>query len=81
MFYVYILQSKKDNRYYIGYTSDLKARLDFHNSGRQRSTRHRIPFELIYYEEFQTKQEALKREKEIKSYKGGNSFKKLAGRV
>ncbi|MCD4729890.1 MAG: GIY-YIG nuclease family protein [Bacteroidales bacterium] len=57
MYYVYILQSKKDGKYYIGYTSDLDARVDYHNSGQQRLTRHRIPFELIYFEEYKTKKE------------------------
>jgi len=77
MYYVYILQSKKDGKYYIGYTSDLEARIDYHNAGKQRSTKHRIPFVLVYSEEYKTKFEALKRESEIKGYKGGNSFRKL----
>ena len=77
MYYVYILQSENDGKFYIGSTSDLQARLDFHNSGKQRSTRHRIPFKIIYTEEYVDKSDALKREKQIKSYKGGNAFKKL----
>ena len=75
--YVYILQSEKDNRYYIGETHDIDARLAFHDAGLQRSTRGRIPFKLVYFEEFANRHEALKREKEIKGYKGGRSFKKL----
>jgi len=77
MYFVYILQSQKDQKFYIGSTSDVNARLDYHNSGRQRSTRHRIPFILVYTEEFQDKSQAEKREKQIKSYKGGEAFKKL----
>ncbi len=77
MYHVYILKSKKDNKFYIGSTSDVAARLNYHNSGRQRSTRHRIPFSIVYEEAFNCKSEALKREKQIKSYKGGNAFKKL----
>ena len=77
MHYVYILQSKKDGKYYIGYTSNLESRLAYHNSGQQRSTKHRIPFEMVYFEKYETRREALKREKEIKSYKGGNAFCKL----
>ncbi len=77
MYYVYILQSEKDGKFYIGSTSDVKARLDFHNSGRQRSTCFRIPFKIVYKEEYASKSEALKREKQIKSYKGGEAFKKL----
>jgi putative endonuclease len=43
----------------------------------QRSTKHRTPFELVYYEAAESKQMALMREKQIKSYKGGEAFKKL----
>ncbi len=75
--YVYILKSEKDSKYYIGSTSDVVARVDFHNAGKQRSTKSRIPFILVYKEEYYTKQEALLREKQIKSYKGANAFKKL----
>jgi len=79
MYFVYILKSLRDNKYYIGSTSNVEARLAYHNAGRQRSTKHRIPFELVYKEEYPTKEEALRREKQIKSYKGGEAFKKLVG--
>ncbi len=75
--YVYILQSLKDHRYYIGETSDVEARLLFHNSGKQRSTRNRIPFRLVLVEEYPNREAALKREKQIKSWKGGEAFKRL----
>ncbi|RYD98252.1 MAG: GIY-YIG nuclease family protein [Sphingobacteriales bacterium] len=61
----------------MGSTSDVAARLAFHNAGRQRSTRHRTPFVLDYSEQLNTKEDALIREKQIKSYKGGNAFHKL----
>jgi putative endonuclease len=77
MYYTYILQSLKDEKYYIGSTSDIESRLKFHNSGLQRSTRHRVPFRLVYSESFEDKPEAINREKQIKSYKGGEAFKKL----
>jgi len=76
-YYVYILQSEKDNNYYIGSTSDVLKRLKYHNAGLQRSTRHRIPFKLVYQETWSTKTAALKREREIKSYKGGEAFRQL----
>jgi putative endonuclease len=79
MYYVYILKSLKDNKHYIGSTSDLQARLEFHNAGKQRSTKFRIPFILIYSETYSTRQEAEKREFQIKSYKGGRAFKQLIG--
>ena len=77
MYFVYILKSIKDHKYYIGSTSDIHARLNYHNSGKQRSTRHRIPFELVYQEEYSDRKQAEKREREIKSYKGGEAFKRL----
>jgi len=79
-YYVYILQSLKDNKYYIGSSSNIDERLAFHNSGRQRSTKNRAPFVLIYSEELTDKVVALKREKQIKSYKGGEAFKRLIGK-
>ena len=76
-YYIYILMSLKDSKYYIGSTSDVMARLQFHNSGLQRSTRSRIPFQIILFETYSSKKEALKREKLIKSWKGGEAFKRL----
>ena len=72
--YIYILQSLKDNKYYIGETTNVQARLLFHNGGYQRSTKSRIPFRLVTFEEYPDKTEALIREKHIKSWKGGNAF-------
>jgi putative endonuclease len=79
--YVYILRSLKDSKYYIGETHDVEARLLFHNSGRQRSTKNRIPFVLILVEQFETREAALTREKQIKSWKGGNAFKILVNEM
>jgi putative endonuclease len=79
--YVYILRSLKDSKYYIGVTHDVEARLLFHNSGRQRSTKNRIPFVLILVEQFETREAALAREKQIKSWKGGNAFKILVNEM
>jgi putative endonuclease len=76
-YYVYILKSKKDNRYYIGSTPDVLARLNFHNAGLQGSKKRRIPFELVLFEEYDSKEKALKREKQIKSRKGGMAFQRL----
>lgn len=76
-YFVYILKSKSQDWYYIGYTKDLKDRLKRHNGGREKATQHRKPYKVVYLEEFETKTDAMRREKEIKSYKGGNAFKKL----
>lgn len=64
--YIYILLSKKDNKYYVGSTSNVIARLNFHNAGLQRSTKNRIPFELVLFEEYSSKELALKRKRQIK---------------
>lgn len=50
MFYTYILESESDNHLYVGYTSNLKNRLEDHNSGKNNSTKPHIPWKLIYYE-------------------------------
>jgi putative endonuclease len=80
MYFVYILESKKTHKHYIGSTSNLERRLAEHNEGRVKSTKKYIPWKIIYTEEYLTKSEALKRERQIKSYKGGEAFKKLINR-
>ncbi len=69
MFYVYILQSKKNKRLYIGYTSDLRKRLEEHNKGESTYTKRYRPWRLIYYEAFLSKRDALTREKQLKRFK------------
>jgi len=49
-FYVYILESLKDQKHYTGYTNDLKRRLEEHKKGLSFSTKFRLPFKLIYFE-------------------------------
>lgn len=66
MFFVYILKSKKDNNLYTGYTNDLRKRLKEHNLGLVRSTKSRKPFYLVYYEAYTSKQDAVKREHNLK---------------
>jgi len=78
---VYILQSLKIKKYYIGHTNDIDDRLRRHNAGLSKYTKKFIPWKLIYSEEYQTKSEAYKREMEIKKYKGGIKFKKLINRL
>ena len=77
---VYILQSGKDGTYYTGSTNDINRRLYEHNhkAGGQHS-KFRAPWKLIWYKECVNVDEARKEEKRIKSFKGGNGFKKLIG--
>jgi putative endonuclease len=77
MYYVYILLSKKDGKFYIGYTDNLKLRFKEHNEGRVRSTKARRPFELIYYEAFLNKYDAYIREKWLKGGWGFNQIRKI----
>lgn len=70
MYFVYILKSRKDNGCYVGMTSNLDKRIAYHNKGLVRSTKHRVPFEIIHSESFSSRAEARQREKYLKSYKG-----------
>ncbi|MDD4607233.1 MAG: GIY-YIG nuclease family protein [Patescibacteria group bacterium] len=66
MFYVYVIKSQKDNMTYIGSTNDLKRRFNEHNKGLVKSTKPRIPFELIYYEAYKSEADARRREHNLK---------------
>jgi len=69
MYYVYILYSSLVGKFYIGSTSDIEKRIHYHKSGRSFYTRNKGPWYLVYSEEFQTRQQAIAREKEIKAWK------------
>ena len=77
MYFVYILKSLRDNKYYIGHTANLDARIKRHNNGLIQSTKNRTPFILIKKEEFATRGEARKREIYLKKLKSGNEFRKI----
>ncbi|OGM05263.1 hypothetical protein A2125_01295 [Candidatus Woesebacteria bacterium GWB1_43_5] len=62
MHFLYILRSLKDNKLYIGVTNNIVRRLNEHNTGKSKSTKHRVPFILIYKENFTNKGLAMKRE-------------------
>jgi len=79
MFYLYLLKSKKDNSLYLGFAPDLKARLLKHNQGLVQSTKNLRPWELIYYEAYKSKRDALIREKRLKQFKKG--YASLKGRI
>ena len=82
MYVVYVLRSLKDGKHYVGYTSDLECRTKEHNSGKTKSTRLRRPFELVYHEEYEEKEQAEDREQFFKSGRGREELKRiLAGAV
>jgi len=70
MYYTYVLQSEKDDRFYIGFTKDLKLRFEQHSKGTVNSTKNRRPFQLIYYEASLAQEDATNREKYLKPYNG-----------
>jgi len=70
MYYVYVLMSKVDKNLYVGYTKDLKLRFEQHNSREVPSTKNRTPLVLIYYEACVSQDDALRREKYLKTYRG-----------
>ncbi len=73
---IYILQSEADGNLYIGCTSHLEARVKEHNHGYVPSTKHRRPLKLIYYEQYEDKFEAYRKERYYKSAVGKRELKK-----
>lgn len=79
MFYVYLLRLKKNNSFYIGFADDLRKRLTKHNQGLVKSTKNLKPAEIVYYEAYKSKKDALIREKRLKKFAKG--FASLKGRL
>ena len=77
MYFVYMLQSLKDNNLYTGCTFDLLKRVKAHNSGKVKSTQKRKPFELVYFKEHETLTQARKEEAYLKTLKGGRLKRQL----
>lgn len=68
MFFVYMLKSKKDSSLYVGYANNLKRRFWEHDSGQCLSTKHKAPFELVYYEAYKDGADAKYREGNLKKH-------------
>ena len=77
MFYTYIIQSQKDFSYYIGHSSDIEKRIEYHNYGLSKYTSRKIPWKLVYIETFQTKKEANQREIFLKKQRNRSYYEKL----
>ncbi len=75
MKYSYVLLSEQDEKFYIGSTGDLRARMEKHKSGLVRSTAYRRPLRLIYYEGCLSAEDARRRERYLKSGRGGRYLK------
>jgi putative endonuclease len=74
-YFVYVLLSKKDNKFYTGSTCNLNERIIKHNSGKVSSTQYRAPFDLVYFEVCFNQEDALHREKYLKSTYGKRYIK------
>lgn len=70
MFYVYVLESSRDGKLYIGYTNDLKRRIAEHDEAKGNSTRYRLPLNLVYYEAYASQTDAKNREFRLKNSVG-----------
>ena len=73
--YTYVLVSESDGRRYVGCTSDLRQRMRLHEAGRVRSTAHRGPLKLVYYEACLSPDDGYRRERYLKSGAGGRYLK------
>lgn len=82
MYDVYTIYNLKNDKIYIGQTEDLQLRLDLHNKKTFKGYTSRFDgeWQLIYREEVATRQEALKREKQLKSFRGREFVKKFIPR-
>ena len=77
MYFVYIIYSQKLNKYYIGFTADINDRLAKHNCKSKGFSNLGRPWQLVYSERFDTKKEAMSREKQLKSWKNRERIEAL----
>jgi len=76
-FFVYVLLSLKDHKFYIGFTNDLERRIKEHEQGKNISTNSRLPVKLIYFEGHLSKEDALRRESYFKTTKGKTTLRQI----
>ena len=69
-YFTYVLQSLKDNKLYTGYTKDIELRFEHHQKGLVESTKNRRPLKLIYFEACLNQDDAIHREKYLKTHYG-----------
>ncbi|MFZ0333555.1 MAG: GIY-YIG nuclease family protein [Candidatus Acidiferrales bacterium] len=78
-FFVYVLESETSGRYYVGQTKSVEERLAYHNANYSLALRNRGPWRLVYFEEYPTRSEAVRRERYIKSQKDRRFITHLVG--
>ena len=76
-FFVYFLQSQSTGRYYIGQTKNLRQRVAYHNANYSRALKNRGPWDLVHFEEYSTRSEAVRRETQIKRQKDRRYIEEL----
>ncbi|MBX4197375.1 GIY-YIG nuclease family protein [Candidatus Saccharibacteria bacterium] len=79
MYYLYLLHSSKNKEFYVGTTSDLKKRFYSHNQAKNIATKSGVPWRIVYYEAYSTKDDALRREQSLKYY--GQGLRRLKERI
>ncbi|MBC8473318.1 MAG: GIY-YIG nuclease family protein [Candidatus Omnitrophica bacterium] len=81
MFYVYVLKSIRKGKFYTGHTEDLKKRIAEHNCNKYKKqfTALNGPWELVFYETFDTRSEAMKHERFLKTGRGREYIKEKIG--
>ncbi len=81
MFFVYILKSDKDGSFYTGQCQDIAERVRRHNRGFTKSTKAKIPWHLAYFEQYDTRSAAIKRELQIKKQKSRQYINELISKT
>ena len=76
-YYVYVLKSLFKDFTYVGFTHDLKKRLEEHNSKQELSTKFYAPFELTHYEAYRNEKDAKRREEYFKTTKGKTTLRTM----
>lgn len=77
MYYVYVLESQKDNSLYVGYTTNLRERIKSHQKGKNFSTKYKLPIKIIFYEAYLDKADAKRRELYLKTTKGKTTLRSM----
>lgn len=76
-YYVYVLRSLNTDRLYVGYTNDLRKRLQKHNRGLNFSTKPHKPWQIIHYEAYRNQKDAKRRENYLKTNQGSRLLKRM----
>lgn len=76
-FYVYYLYAPSHGEFYVGFTNNLKRRVEEHNQGLNQSTKAYKPWKLIYYESHTNRDDARRREKYLKTTAGRQALRKM----